>query len=180
MLKVAEQTGEFVLISTLESFGHEALLRKRKRKLSRLVKGNKKGRKGNQKLCLKSRRKKPNFSSLRNEKPKQTEAIKQVRLTNFFKLSNKMGFQVHQMNLLSISFLENRCTKSHEKPDQFTVINTSSRDDPHPILPRANTNSPGLQNNQVRSSPNSAEIYLYQVCFFFILKLTWLIYSLLF
>ena len=91
MLKVAEQTGEFVLISTLESFGHEALLRKRKRKLSRLVKGNKKGRKGNQKLCLKSRRKKPNFSSLRNEKPKQTEAIKQVRLTNFFKLSNKNG-----------------------------------------------------------------------------------------
>ena len=78
MLKVAEQTGEFVLISTLASFGHDALLRKKKRKLRSLVQGNKKRRKGNQKMCLKSKRKKPNFSSLRNEIPKQTEEIKQV------------------------------------------------------------------------------------------------------
>ena len=113
MLKVAHQDGEFVMISSLASFGLVALLRKKKRKLQSLVQLSKTKGKGNKKLCIKSKRKRPNFSSMKNEIPKQE--IKQVSSYYLFSLilKWKWHFQDNQKTLLPITFLGTE--RNHKK-----------------------------------------------------------------
>ena len=70
MLIVGEQTGHFVMIAKLESFGHLSIVRRKKRKLYSLIRRNKTKTKGNKKHCIPSRRQRPNFCILNREQSK--------------------------------------------------------------------------------------------------------------
>ena len=73
MIKVGEQTGQFIMISKIQSFGQLSLLRRKRRQLDKLIRKNKEKTKFNMKFCCPSKKKKPNFSTLRTKKQKQNE-----------------------------------------------------------------------------------------------------------